>query len=365
MAQYLGKTWNREQLESYVGDMQQVAGARPFLYDDGKAQGVRGVFVETGGGLQLTVLPGRGMDIPEARFRGRPLHMFSGAGVTSPAYYEEPGLGWLRSFFVGLLTTCGITNAGAPSVDRGEPFGLHGRVSNAAAEDLCLTQKWEGDEYLISLRGKMRESRGWLENVSLTREIETGLGRKGFTLRDVVENHGFEPQPLIMLYHFNFGFPLLAPGARVIGPILHTEPRDEQAAADNGVAECLEYPEPVQGYEEKVFFHRLAADDRGNSFVALWNPDTGDGTPLGMALRFNLEELPAFTQWKMPRRGYYVTGLEPGTAPPLGRGVLRERGELPMIQGRDRYPITITFQVLSTPAEAEELRKEARRLTGR
>jgi hypothetical protein len=299
------------------------------------------------------------MDIPEARFRGKPLHFFSGTGVTSPAYYEEPGLGWLRSFFAGLLTTCGIANSGAPSVDQGEPYGIHGRVSNAAAENLCLDQGWEDDRYRITLKGKIRESRAMFEDLSLTRRIETGLGWKGFDLYDEIFNHGYEPQPLLMLYHFNFGFPLLGPGARVIGPILGTEARDEEAVKDNGVAESLTYPEPIQGFQEKVFFHKLAGDREGNSFVALWNQDTGDGTPLGILLRFNLRELPAFTQWKMPRKGFYVTGLEPGTVPPLGRGVLREQGRLPMIEGRERYSICISFQVIETPGEVEALENEA------
>ena len=123
-------------------------------------------------------------------------------------------------------------------------------------------------------------------------------------------------------------------------------PRDEEARKDRGVEECLTYPEPVQGYREKVFFHTLASDNHDRTFIALVNPDCGDGTPLGVVLRFNKEELPVFTQWKMPRRGFYVTGLEPGTALPLGRGVLRESGDLPMIDGQDEYSITIDFQVV-------------------
>ncbi len=65
-------------------------------------------------------------------------------------------------------------------------------------------------------------SGGMKENITLTRQIKTRLGWKGFTIYDVIENHGFEPQPLMMLYHFNFGFPLLGPGAEVVGPILDT-----------------------------------------------------------------------------------------------------------------------------------------------
>jgi hypothetical protein len=362
MAFYAGRKWSKSELLSLIGDPAQIAGARLFEYAEGKAEGVRGVHVNTGGGLQFTVLPGRGMDIPEAFYRGKALHFLSGTGITSPSYYDEPGLEWLRSFYVGLLTTCGIANSGAPSVDNGEPFGLHGRIANTAAENLCLDQRWEGDEYVISLKGRMREAKAMFENLALARSIETKLGSPGFSVHDRIINNGFEAQPLMMLYHINFGFPLLSPGARVIGPITETVPRDEEAEKDRGVDECLGYPGPVQGYREKVFFHTLASGDDGSTFIALVNPDCGDGTSLGVVIRFNKKELPIFTQWKLPRKGFYVTGLEPGTAVPLGRGVLRERGDLPMIDGQAEYSITIDFEMVETRDQIEELEEEARRL---
>ena len=362
MAVYAGKNYTKTELLALIGDPQQIAGARSFRFCDGKAEGVRGIQVNTGGGLQFTVLPGRGMDIPEAFFRGRALHFLSGTGITSPAYYDEPGLEWLRTFYVGLLTTCGIANSGAPSEDEGEAFGLHGRIANTGAEDLCIEQGWDSDEYVIALRGKMREAKAMFENLELTRTIETKLGWAGFRVHDVIANNGFEAQPLMMLYHVNFGFPLLGPNAQVIGPITETIPRDEEAGKDRGVEECLTYPEPVQGYREKVFFHTLASDNHGRTFMALVNPDCGDGTPLGVVLRFAKKELPVFTQWKLPRKGFYVTGLEPGTALPLGRGVLRERGNLPMLDGQDEYSITIDFEVVDGMKQIEGLREEARKL---
>jgi hypothetical protein len=306
------------------------------------------------------VLPGRGLDIAEASFRGRALSFLSGTGITSPAYYEEPGINWLRGFFAGFLTTCGITNSGHPTVDQGQAFGLHGRLSNAGAEDLAIDQEWQGEEYLIRVKGRVREVQALAgENMTLTRRLETRLGAKGFSLHDVVENRGFSPQPLLLLYHCNFGFPLLGPSARVIGPIRAIQPRDEQARAGRGVEEALVFPAPIQDYQEKVFFLELAADRQGRTFVGLANPDVGDGTPLGLVMRFNRSELPAFTEWKNPARGFYVLGLEPGNVTPLGRGVLRERGQLPMLAGQSSYSLTIDFQVLDSAEELKALEKEA------
>ncbi len=359
MARYAGRTWTRQEILARVGDPAQLAFARGSVLADGKADGVRAVEVATGSGLCFTVLPGRGMDISFASWRGKALSFQSGTGITSPAYYEEPGAAWLRTFHAGLLTTCGITNAGTPSVDEGRPFGLHGRLANAAAEDLCVEQDWQGDEYEIRVAATVREATAMGENMRLRRSIETRLGAKGFRLRDTVSNRGFEPQPLMLLYHFNYGFPLLSPGARVVGPITGTEARDEEARKDRGVEECLRFPEPVQGYREKVFFHVLAADAGGRTFIALVNPDCGDGTPLGIVARWSAKELPFLTEWKMPRRGFYVVGLEPGTVTPIGRGPLREAGGLPLLEGQATYSVTIDFDVLDSAQEIDAVQKEA------
>ncbi len=364
MAWYAGRNWKREELVSRVGDPLQIAGARGSVLTDGKADGVRALDVETGSGLSFSVLPGRGMDIPFARYKGKSIGFFSGTGITHPGYYAEPGLEWWRSFYAGLLTTCGITQSGAPSVDQGRSFGLHGRVANAAAENLSVEQEWDGDEFLIRLKGTMREAEAMVENLTLTRRIETRLGARGFRLRDVVANRGFEPQPLLLLYHCNFGFPLLGPTARVVGPIRKTVARDEEARKDRGVEECLTFPEPVQGYQEKVFFHTTGTDSQGRTLVALLNPDAGAGEPLGIVLRWNAKELPYLTEWKMPRKGFYVLGLEPGTALPLGRGALREKGTLPQIEGQAEYSVTIDFEVIDDKAGFDTIEKECAALGG-
>jgi hypothetical protein len=364
VAEYLGRSWKKQELISRIGSPEQIAGITRCTLDEGKAAGVRALQVNTGGGLQFTMLPGRGMDIAGAYFRGHALGFLSPTGITAPAYYEEPGFGWLRSFYAGLLTTCGITNSGAPSVDQGQAFGLHGRIANAAAEDVSVEQEWKGDEYRLTVKGKIREARAMGENLLLTRTVRTQLGARGFDLEDRIENRGFETQPLMMLYHFNFGFPLLGPAARVVGPIRETAARDEEARKERGVEEALVFPDPVQGFEEKVFFHTLAADKAGNTFIALLNRDIGDGTPLGVALRFNTNELPELTEWKMPRRGFYVMGLEPGTATPIGRGPLREEGKLPLLEGQGEYRIRIRFEVVDSTEKLERIEEQARDLGG-
>ncbi len=361
MARYLDTEFSKHGLLSRVGDPAQIARAVPVTLAGGKAEGVAAVQLSTGSGLEFTVLPGRGMDIPFASYNGRSLGFFSGTGITSPAYYEEPGLGWLRSAYFGLLTTCGIVSSGFPDVEGEKSFGLHGRVSNAAAEDASVSQDWEGDEYVLSVQGKIREACAFNENMRLKRKVETRLGWDKLVIHDIIENNGFEPQPLMMIYHFNFGYPLLGPGAEVVGPIIKKEARDEEACKDRGIEESLSFPEPQADYREKVFFYSLGADAKGDTFISLLNQDIGDGTPLGIVMRFNRNELPRFTHWKMTGQGFYVTGLEPGTVGPLGRKKERARG-CPMLAGQGSWPITIEFEVLHDVAAFQRLRDEAETL---
>lgn len=64
----------------------------------------------------------------------------SKTGVVSPAYYEKDGKNFLRGFFGGLVTTCGLKNIGRAY---GE-MGLHGRISNTPAENISKYCAWEG-----------------------------------------------------------------------------------------------------------------------------------------------------------------------------------------------------------------------------
>lgn len=361
MATCFNRPFTKPELLSYIGDPAQIAGAEPCVLTGGKADGVKAVRINTGGGMNFTVLPGRGMDIAQTLYKGIPLNFFSGTGIVSPRYFEEPNLGFLRGFFAGMLTSCGLTNMGAPSTDEGIEYGLHGRMSNSEAEDVSISHEWVDDEYIITVKGVVREVRAMGENLIMTRTIETQLGKAGFTITDKVENRGFKSEPLLILYHFNFGYPLLSPDAKIVGPIQNIEPRDAEAAADNGVQEAFSIPGPVSDFKEKVFFITPKPNDAGNTFISLINRKIGGNTPLAVVLRYNTNELPYLTEWKMPRQGFYALGLEPSTASPVGRRVLRQSGKMTMIPAQSTYSIGIEFSVLDNEKELKNLESEAKK----
>lgn len=317
-----------------VGDITQIAGALPFTYREGKAGGVDAIEVRTGGGLRFVVLPGRGMDIAFAELQGMPLSYISKTGVVSPAHYDEKD--FLRSFTGGLLTTCGLTYMGAPCEDEGVSLGAHGRIANTPAYDVGITQEWQDDDFVITLRGKVREAAVFGESMVLTRTITAKLGENTIAICDKIENTGFEPTPLMVLYHMNFGYPLVSEHTSLTTNCTGLRPRDADAKA--GVDQTLSFSVPVHGYREQVFYR----DAVENSFAALKNAKNG----LSARIAFSGQELPYLVQWKQMGEQEYVVGLEPGTYPPDGRAAARERGELAYLAPQEKrsFHLCLSFE---------------------
>jgi hypothetical protein len=350
MAKLYGRTVTRADLSRRVGQMSQIAGARSCELTSGRAKGVEAVDVKTGSGFEFTVLPGRALDIAWASYQGTPVSYVSKTGVVAAPYFQEKGFeGFLRNFFAGLLTTGGLTNIGVPCQDGEESLGLHGRISNIPADDVAVFQGWQGDEYVIRVAGTVRQARVFGECLLLHREITTRLGSNALVVRDVVENAGSRPEPLMLLYHCNFGYPMVSASSR-----LHTsggavEPRDAEAA--KGVAEHDRFMEPTAGYVEQCFYHDLAAKD-GRSFAALFNENLG----IGAYVRYRVETLPRFLQWKMMGEQEYVVGLEPSTNRLDGRVEMARRQQIRPLAPGEQRTFEVEIGVLDGRAALDALR---------
>ena len=355
---------DRKSCMSYYGNMQQLAGLRRSVLSDGKAAGVEAVDVDTGAGLHFTVLPGRGMDIAWASYDGIPVSYLSKAGVTAPGYHDKRDMQWLQSFFAGMITTCGMTNAGPPVREElpivgDTPFGLHGDVSNTGADNVCTREEWMPDGgYRLYLSGRMQEGRLHGEHMQLRREITAYLGSKKFTVHDVYSNEGDTPQPLTFFYHINIGHPILGPEARFVAPTVKLVPASPEAA--KYVDSYDLFDEPTPGYMERQYYHTLATDQNGQSLAALINEKLG----LGICLRFSPSELPCLSQWKVCRPGEYVLAFEPGNCYPWGRTALREKGKLEILEPMQEHPVTYSLEILDGADEIESIRKEIEKLTG-
>ena len=345
-----GKSYSMDDLRKRVGCMEQVGGVRRIELADGNEKGVEAFEFRTGGGLDCTVLAGRGMDIGPATYRSYPLAWVSSTGAPAASYFEPEGLGWLRGFHGGLITTCGLTYAGAPGPDGDQDLGLHGRISNIPAKHISSGGNWHEDDYVIYVEGQMRETSVFGPNVVMTRRISSVLGHPVLHVQDTVVNEGFAPQEHMLLYHCNIGFPLLSANTELVTS--SAEVAGLQDFAKETVDSHAAFAEPGQ-VDERVYNHRLNANEDGSTTVAVINRELGAG--IALALTFNTKLLPNLAQWKMPGEGTYVLGVEPANCRTEGRAAERERGTLQVLQPNESRTYTLTFSIYEGPEAIDQL----------
>lgn len=318
------KTSTRAFLAPRLGTMEQLASIRRLTSDDGRARGMRLIEVDNGSGLSFTVLPDRGMDIGAAAFKGQPLAWLGANGMVAPHFYHHEGFEWLRTWPGGLLTGCGLVNVGGPSTVNGDNHGLHGRLSHLPAEEVNTTAAWRDDQsYVLSVTGRVRHTKVFGEKLHLTRHITTALNDNSITVRDTIENCGFDETPMLLLYHINLGWPLVDEGA-----YLESNAHEVKAftpVSEVGIARWNQIEAPTPGFQEQLFIHTATAAPEAS--IRLVNPK------LGLALRVahDTSELPYLAQWKMMGQGEYVLGLEPANCMPDGYSANAERGTLRLI----------------------------------
>lgn len=338
-----------EQLKR-TGRLSQLGGITSFAHADGRARGTATLRVKTAAGLEFWVVPDRGMDIYEASFRGRSLCWHAPQGMVHPAYYSNRGLEWLKTFSGGLLTTCGLTTAGGPSHDDGEDLGLHGAVSAIPAERVNWTESWDGGDCFFEISGRVREAGVHGANVVMERRITSSLHSTALTIEDVVTNEGVRTSPLMVLYHLNFGYPLLTERSRVVAPSKVAHPVDELSR--ESIDRWMEFEAPVRNQRERVYFHDMAAKQDGWVDVVLVSDQREPD--FAVKLSYDSASLPQFAQWKMTGENHFVQGLEPSNCRTLGRKAERERGSLQFLEPGETKRFQLRLEVLDDAQKIEQ-----------
>jgi galactose mutarotase-like enzyme len=240
------------------------------------------------------------------------------------------------------LTTCGLTAAGAPSDDAGEQLGLHGSIAATPAEQVSWSEKWDGDDCVFAIKGSVRESSVHGPNLLLERTVTSSLHSSSFEIRDTMTNEGVRETPLMVLYHFNFGYPLLTQRSEIHAPVKKTQPIDEFSKAS--IAEWARFEPPVRGQKERVYFHEMEGNSAGEVTVAL--VQDYDNPDFGVALSYDQETLPQFVEWKMPGENHFVLGLEPSNCMTLGRAAERAQGTLQTLQPGETKSFRLKLEIL-------------------
>lgn len=346
MATINGTTLTREEVRALIGHERQIASVEHAFLADGNAAGCETLDFRTGSGLSFQVLPSRGMDIGRAEFRGRPLGWLSRTGPVEPSHLGGSGFEPRRGSLGGLVSTCGYAQVGAPCAEDGTEYCLHGRAQLCPAENVSWDAEWEDGEYRLSCRGKVREMDKFQEYFENTRTIVTSMGAKGFRMEDRVRNLSFSPQPHMILYHINLGWPLLSGHSRVYAP---SETRRRRGGKDIDF-DWTRYPDKPEKKPEEVLYHIMRPGRDGMVRAALVNETPGEAR-WGLEIAYSHATLPRFVQWIQPSPGAYVLGLEPSNCWTEGRAKHRQDGDLVILQPDEERRYLLEFRVLDGEAE--------------
>jgi hypothetical protein len=343
-----GEKLTKAELLSRIGDMSQVAGIRLFELTNGNERGVRAAEFNTGSGFTFTVLLDRGMDLDQAKYKGVPVSWQTAVGAVHPGFFQPENFEWLYTFPGGLMTSVGYTYVGAANVDQGEALGLHGRASHIPAKDVCVRQQWQGDDYVMYVEGRMDEVGVFKNSLSNQRRIETRMGENRVFVHDVVENIGPATSPFAILYHCNFGWPVVSADSKVY---IRSEVRGRDPVADLSKYRVLQ--PPTKGFSEHVFYHTAQPDKDGMGNAAVINHGFNGSEGYGAYVRWSLDTVPYMGQWKMMGEKYYVVGLEPTNSTADGRASDRAAGILKFLEPGEKAAIDLEIGLLSGKAEIE------------
>lgn len=321
---------------------------RKYTLRGGKQQGVDVVEVNNGK-LKFTVVPTRGMNVHRLHCGdvmlgwNSPVKELVNPLFINPA--DRGGLGWLDGFNEW-MTRCGYEFAGHPGEDGDRLLTLHGKASNIPASKVEVYVK----DNRIHVRGRVDETMFKFAQLEMVTDISTEIGSSSVRFDDVLTNRGSNDQEFEIIYHANYGEPLLEKGSTFVAPIKSVRPFDDRAAE-----ELKDYPVfygPTKGYGETVYCMVMNADGDGRTTVMLQNK----AKDRGVAMSYNVDNLPFFTLWKNTDVGEkgYVTGLEPGSGFPYNRSVERERGRLQTIPAGKSKSFCVDVDVLADAAAVKK-----------
>ncbi len=343
---------------------------RKYVLHGGKQEGVD-IIVVNNGKLTFTVIPTRGMGVLSVKMGDIRLGWDSPLKeVVHPKFINlqsRDGLGWLQGFNEWMCR-CGLESNGHPGPDTfinnvGEEatmqLTLHGKIANLPAQEVEVIVDRK-PPYRIRIRGRVDERMFYGPKLELQTEISTEPGASTLRISDVVTNKGAQPQEFQMLYHCNFGRPLLEAGSTFVGPVKRVLPFNEHAA------ECVEdyatYQGPTLGFVEKVYLFRLFADNNNRTTIMLQNKKKNRA----VSMSWSLKQLPYLTVWKntAAENDGYVTGLEPGTNYPNHRSVERRFGRVPKLAPGASHAMTIDFGMHVGAKEVKQVRQAIATIQG-
>lgn len=267
-----------------AADPRQFASVRRIVLAEGAEAGIETLAFSTGGGLDFWVTVGRLMDIATLSWRGVQIGWQSPAGLRRPDTALADSERRFSTAFGGFLNTCGFDHIRQPA--EGRP--LHGSAPFTPARLVTYGEDWEAMTPVLFCAG---EAVCWAHGglgYRFRRRIEAPIGGGSLSLRDRVTVIGAEPAPVMALYHFNLGYPMIGEKGTI-------------ALDGNDLAGPLSVPEAaaMPASLHPTTGAQACCEVRGMAATILFNWDTA--------------ELPWLQLWRDLRPGTAVASVEPCT----------------------------------------------------
>ena len=343
---------------------------RKYVLHGGRQEGVEVIDVDNGR-LRFRVVPTRGMSLQKATLGDVRLGWDSPVkDLVHPKLLNlesRQGLGWLEGFNEWVVR-CGLEFFGAPGTDEfidstgnkaRMDLTLHGKIGNIPASFVQVTVD-RSHPYTIRVRGRVDETCMHGPKLELWTEISTQAGSDSLRISDRITNRSAKEQEFGVLYHANYGPPLMEQNARLIGPVKRVAPINAHAASEVSTYDVCHGPTP--GVPEQVYCLWLWADPNDRTKVMLRNARADKA----VVMAFSAKDLPYFTIWKNPvaAEDGYVTGLEPGTGFPRNRSIERRSGRVPVLKPHESRTFTLDFLVLTNSDRIADATREIKRIQG-
>jgi hypothetical protein len=157
----------------------------------------------------------------------------------------------------------------------------------------------------------------------------------------------------MLLYHINFGFPLVDEGAEILLPV------SRQFPPDNSSLESLtRLAPPIPADGGTAFDYAPLSEASGIAPVGIINRQR----QLGVYEHFRPAQLPRALVWRMLAEGNYVVALEPSTNRSAGRLDARARGELLELDPGEQRSYDLELGVLQGTAALDQFADRVNRL---
>ena len=241
----------------------------------GRQEGVQVIDVNNGA-MSFTIVPSRGFEVWKAQAGALRLGWDSPVKeIIHPSYIrltDNGGQGWVAGFG-GLMVRGGLASFGSPVQDGPQQLTLHGHVDYIPARFVSVRYEASPIPRLV-FRGIVDDVQTFGPQLRLTSEISTPIGKPDIIFDDQITNLSDVPQEMQLLYHTNFGTPLLGAGAEFVAPVKQVAPMNKASAAD-GLKDWNRYSGPhLAPYAAKVFNMQLYGDaerhDQGDAEIWRW-----------------------------------------------------------------------------------------------